>query len=340
MFSSLIDRLPAASARKLNMLMLRRGYGGPVTPRTGHINHILPKLIPNRIGLAAGFDPSAQAPAAWQRLGFGFAELGSVTVNPKNSGKAGREWRVGERGLIHSGEFGNPGLTVFAENLKAFRDSDGGSDFCVGANILSPDGRGNEIRMLGQALVDLVDYFTINASCPNTAMVQTALSGPIREIKALVGPAEGKPIFVKIEPTVRLDVLEAMVESFLLAGATGFVAGSSLSSHSRDLLPGITLPWPVRGGPHPVKFGAFSGPELRDINLAMVATLRRLAPDATIIASGGIYEKSDLEDYLGAGADLFQIHTALARGGREAVERLIHADGEIGTRAQLLQAAE
>lgn len=338
MLSNLIDRLPAASARKLNMLMLRRG--GPVTPRTGHINHILPRLIPNRVGLAAGFDPSAQAPAAWQRLGFGFAELGSVTVNPNNAGKAGREWRVGERGLIHSGEFGNPGLTVFSENLKAFRDSDGGSDFCVGANILSPDGRGNEIRMLGQALVDLVDYFAINASCPNTTMIQTALSGPIREIKALAGPAGGKPILVKIEPTVRLDVLEAMVEGFLLAGATGFVAGSSLSSHSRDLLPGVTLPWPERRGPHPVKFGAFSGPELRDVNLAMVATLRRLAPDAIIIASGGIHEKSDLEDYLGAGADLFQIHTALARSGPQAVARLIQADGEIGSRETALQAAE
>jgi dihydroorotate dehydrogenase len=125
-----------------------------------------------------------------------------------------------------------------------------------------------------------------------------------------------------------------------MAGATGFVAGSSLSSHSRDLLPGVALPWPERRGPHPVKFGAFSGPELRDVNLAMVATLRRLAPDAIIIASGGIHEKSDLEDYLGAGADLFQIHTALARGGPQAVARLIQADGEIGSRETALQAAE
>lgn len=77
----------------------------------------------NPLGLAAGFDKSAEAVPGVLGLGFGFVEVGSVTPLPQPGNPAPRCFRLKPVGaIINRYGFNNDGCDAVAERLARFRD--------------------------------------------------------------------------------------------------------------------------------------------------------------------------------------------------------------------------
>src|SRR5690349_8994137 len=64
--------------------------------------------FPNPVGLAAGFDKNARAPHVWPLLGFGFAELGTITAHAQPGNPLPRMFRLpADRALVNRLGFNN-----------------------------------------------------------------------------------------------------------------------------------------------------------------------------------------------------------------------------------------
>src|SRR5262245_1093084 len=75
--------------------------------------------FPNPVGLAAGFDKDARAPHVWPLLGFGFAELGTVTAQAQPGNPLPRLFRLpNDRALINRLGFNNAGADAVAHHMS------------------------------------------------------------------------------------------------------------------------------------------------------------------------------------------------------------------------------
>jgi dihydroorotate dehydrogenase len=76
----------------------------------------------NPIGLAAGMDKDVRAAGAWQAIGFGFVEFGTVTPHPQPGNPPPRMWRIVEHeALINRLGFPSEGMQVVARRLGRLR---------------------------------------------------------------------------------------------------------------------------------------------------------------------------------------------------------------------------
>src|SRR5438093_8013186 len=130
--------------------------------------------FPNPIGLAAGMDKNAAALGAWEALGFGFVEAGTVTAKAQPGNPKPRIFRLPEqRALINRLGFNNDGADVVAERLRKLRESRRWPAIPVGINIgksrVTPLERATDDYLYSFRLLrDFADYITLNVSSPNT----------------------------------------------------------------------------------------------------------------------------------------------------------------------------
>src|SRR5439155_20597223 len=74
--------------------------------------------FPNPVGLAAGFDKDARARHVWPLLGFGFAELGTITAQAQPGNPPPRIFRLPrDHALINRLGFNNAGAAAVAQRL-------------------------------------------------------------------------------------------------------------------------------------------------------------------------------------------------------------------------------
>ena len=270
----------------------------------------------NRVGLAAGFDKDGEAILGWAALGFGFAELGTVTPRPQGGNARPRLFRLPADGaLINRMGFNNAGADALARRIANARPHlpDG---FVIGVNIgRNRDGDASEYPAAARAVADVADYLAINVSSPNTPGLRD-LEDPERlgELLATVREAAPTlPLLVKLSPDLtynrRADILRA-----LTGDAAGVVLGNTTT---------------VRVGLRSRKAderGGLSGAPLRPLTLATVENARRvLGRDRVIVASGGIGSGGDARAALTAGADLVQLWTGMIFAGPGLVGEAIGA---------------
>src|SRR5256714_9719754 len=94
----------------------------------------------NPIGMAAGFDKSAEVPDSLLRLGFGFVEVGTVTPRPQAGNPRPRLFRLAaDEAVINRMGFNNLGSGIVRRHLEARRDKRGMVGISIGANKNSPD---------------------------------------------------------------------------------------------------------------------------------------------------------------------------------------------------------
>jgi dihydroorotate dehydrogenase len=274
----------------------------------------------NPVGLAAGFDKNAAVPHVWARLGFGFAELGTVTAQPQPGNPRPRLFRLpADRALINRLGFNNQGAAQVAAALAAALRR-GTAGIPLGINI----GK-SRLTPIEQATADYTDsfrklaphaaYIVVNVSSPNTpglrdlqseANLASLLSGLQAENASLVArgvlPA-ARPLLVKVAPDLSDESLAGIVRVIHDCGAAGIVATNT--TLRRD---GLT---------HPVnEAGGLSGAPLRARATQVIAHLHRLAgPDLPIIGVGGIFDARDAYEKIRAGARLVQIYTGLIYEG-------------------------
>jgi dihydroorotate dehydrogenase len=267
--------------------------------------------FPNPIGLAAGLDKNGVALPAWNALGFGFIEIGTVTAKAQLGNPKPRIFRFSEqKALINRLGFNNDGADVIARRLKKLQDSGQWPEVPLGINIgksmATPLTEATEDYLYSfRVLREFADYIVINVSSPNTPGLRelqspSALSELLSAIRTtnLITP---KPIVVKIAPDLTPGELEQIVSICESNGVAAIIATNTTLDHSS-----IPTKRDEKGG--------LSGAPLGEKSTALV---RRIAAKSTIpvIASGGIMDGNSAREKIEAGAQLVQIYTGLIYRG-------------------------
>ena len=275
--------------------------------------------FPNPVGLAAGMDKNAVALPAWQAMGFGFLEAGTITALAQPGNEKPRCFRFPlQEALINRMGFNNRGASAAAKRLRRLKASRRWPSIPVGINIgkskVTPlENAASDYATSYNLLLPYGDYFVINVSSPNTPGLRSlqdsdSLAQIIRTLKRI---HSGKPLLVKIAPDLTDDAVRemaALAESEKLAG---LIATNTTLDHS-------AIPAPAD------KIGGLSGAPLRQRSTEVIRTLRS-ATQLPIIASGGIMDAASAKEKLDAGANLVQIYTGFVYHGPELIRDIVGA---------------
>ena len=176
--------------------------------------------FPNPIGMAAGFDKSAEAPDALLRLGFGFVEIGTVTPKPQVGNPRPRLFRLErDEAVINRMGFNNDGAEVALRRLAARAHMGGIIGVNVGANKDSSDRVADYVRLI-ETFAPVASYFTVNVSSPNTpglrnlqqsAALDDLLAKVIDARERVRKNAGESPVLLKIAPDLSLTELDDVV---------------------------------------------------------------------------------------------------------------------------------
>ncbi|MBE7218386.1 MAG: dihydroorotate dehydrogenase (quinone), partial [Caulobacteraceae bacterium] len=213
-----LRRLDPERAHDLALAGLEAGLGPRSAPEPDDLlrTRIVGLDLPHPIGLAAGFDKDARAPAAMLRAGFAWVECGTVTPVPQAGNPRPRLFRLArDRAVINRLGFNNGGLAPFAERLSRRDRAAGPVGANIGANKDSADRIGDYVTGLHRVW-PLADHVTVNISSPNTAglrALQSAqaldeLGGRLAEARAALRgstAAGGPPLLLKIAPDLDAD---------------------------------------------------------------------------------------------------------------------------------------
>ena len=256
----------------------------------------------NRIGLGAGFDKDGVALRGWAALGFGFAEVGTVTPLPQAGNPRSRLFRLTDtEALINRMGFNNLGADALAARLARVRPKlpDG---FVVGVNIGRNRDAVDEVAdylTAYRAVASVADYVAVNVSSPNTPGLR-GLQEPSRLLAlldALAAETPVRPLVVKLAPDLEAADFDALVRALATSPAAGLILSNTTVQHEREK-------------------GGLSGRPLLAPMLAAVARARELAGDRLVlIGSGGISSGEDAVAAIAAGADLVQLWTGLVYRG-------------------------
>jgi dihydroorotate dehydrogenase len=280
--------------------------------------------FPNPIGLAAGFDKNGTLPHVWAALGFGFAELGTVTAVAQPGNPAPRLFRLpDEHALINRLGFNNDGAPAVARDLGK-RLGRRRPPIPIGLNIgksgATPiEAAVDDYRASFALLAPHADYVVVNVSSPNTPglrdlQAEAALAPLLEALQAANRRgAAPVPLLVKVAPDLSDDHLRAIIAVARDCDIAGIVATNT--SIDRGLLP--------RGHPLAGEAGGLSGAPLRERATAVIRRLYQLANGALpIIGVGGIFSAADAYAKIRAGASLVQIYTGLIYEGPDLPRQL------------------
>ena len=289
----------------------------PVRPRVEdarlHVS-VCGVRFPNPLGMAAGFDKNGEVPDALLRLGFGFAEAGTITPKPQGGNPKPRVFRlVEDKAVINRLGFNNEGHDAAFQRLSARKNRSGIVGVNIGANKDSEDRIGDYVLSI-KRFYPLASYFTVNISSPNTpglrdlqarASLAELLSKVMAERDAQ-GAESGKlvPVFLKIAPDlaeadledVAAEVLANKLEGVIVSNTTLSRAGLK-SSNAKEL-------------------GGMSGVPLFERSTIALAKMRKsLGNQVAIIGVGGVNSAATALAKIEAGADLVQLYTGFIYGG-------------------------
>ena len=311
-----------AASRFPWFIRLTTGAGIPNHPR-----RIAGIEFPNPFGLAAGMDKNGTALPAWEALGFGFIEVGTITALPQPGNPKPRLYRFpGQQALINRLGFNNEGVEAVASRLEQIHASGRWPQVPVGLNIgkskvASAEEAHEDYLASFKRLHNLGDYLVINVSSPNTPGLRDlqsteSLGRIIRTLRDWEGTPH-RPLFVKVAPDIAEEDLVAIVRLAEAEHLAGLIATNTTLDHS-------AIP-AERDQP-----GGLSGFPLRSRSMNALRVIRRHS-DLPVIACGGISDSTSASERLQAGADLLQVYTAFIYQGPALLRKLIpvadsHAD--------------
>ncbi|MGN6569307.1 MAG: quinone-dependent dihydroorotate dehydrogenase [Flavipsychrobacter sp.] len=271
--------------------------------------------FPNPVGLAAGFDKDAKYSDALACLGFGFIEIGTVTPRPQPGNPAPRLFRLpADKALINRMGFNNEGAAAAAERLRKRKEK-----IVIGGNIGKNKDTANENAVKDyeasfRALYEVVDYFVVNVSSPNTPGLRALQDkGPLMHIlnnlQALnMQLGAPKPILLKIAPDLTNEQLDDIIDIVNSTGIQGIVATNTTIDRS-----GLQTP---KDEVEKLGAGGLSGKPVKKRATEVISYIHKHSNGKIpIIAVGGIFTAADAREKLDAGASLVQVYTGFIYEG-------------------------
>ncbi|APU67227.1 quinone-dependent dihydroorotate dehydrogenase [Christiangramia flava] len=274
----------------------------------------------NPVGLAAGFDKDAKLYRELSSLGFGFIEVGTVTPKPQPGNDKKRLFRLKEdQAIINRMGFNNEGVEKTVERLRKNNGVLVGGN--IGKNKITPNERAVEDYVFSfNALFELVDYFVVNVSSPNTPNLRelqdkeplTRLLNTLQQENQK--RPKSKPVLLKIAPdltdTQLLDIIE-IVQETRIAGVIATnttISREGLKSENKN------------------ETGGLSGKPLTKRATEVIRFLSEKSNKAfPIIGVGGIHSAEDALEKLDAGASLVQLYTGFIYEGPALIKKINQA---------------
>jgi len=330
----LLFRLDPDPAHRAAIAALTHGHRVLRTPAASRDPRLAQQVLglhfPNPVGLAAGFDKLGTAVAAWPKIGFGFAEIGSVTAYPQPGNPPPRMFRLpADDALINRMGFNNDGSSRTAGRLLVAKRRGRIGEIPLGVNIgkskITPadQAAGDYVASL-EALWPVADYVVVNVSSPNTPGLRdlqesSALAEIVRALQEVnvrrseLEQQPARPILVKIAPDLSDAQADAVVDLALELGIEGMVVCNT--TLSRD---GLRSDRAIT-----TEVGGLSGRPLAARSTELVRRVSRRGGEAlVVIGVGGIFSAEDAWQKITAGASLVQLYTGLVYEGPGLVARI------------------
>jgi dihydroorotate dehydrogenase len=301
-------------------------------PPASAAREILGMRFPSPVGIAAGFDKNALMMPMLAALGFGFIEVGTVTLHPQPGNPRPRLFRYSaSRALINRMGFNNDGADAVAQRLAQWKTGirhgaavpyDGRHDAFVRHGCAVPNpvplfvnvGKNRDVPLEGAAdayaacaekLAPHADAVVLNLSSPNTPSLRE-LQRPEHLSSIIAAVDVAKPLFVKIAPDVD-DAMLAEISDVCVESADGMICTNTTT----DRLPGMN------------EAGGLSGAPLMEKSTRVLARVReRVGAGYPLIGVGGVFTPDDVRAKMAAGADLVQTYTGFIYGGPMLPRRL------------------
>lgn len=271
----------------------------------------------NPVGLAAGFDKDARLYKELSNLGFGFIEIGTLTPKPQEGNPKKRLFRLKEdNGIINRMGFNNGGVFEAVERLKKNKNVLIGGN--IGKNKVTPNEDAiSDYEICFDALYEVVDYFVVNVSSPNTPNLRELQDKePLTKLlqtlqnKNQTKP-KVKPILLKIAPDLTdeqlLDIIDIVKETKIagvIATNTTISRENLQSENQRET-------------------GGLSGKPLTKCSTEVIRFLSEKSNKAfPIIGVGGIHTPEDALEKLEAGASLVQLYTGFIYEGPKLIKHI------------------
>jgi dihydroorotate dehydrogenase len=289
----------------------------------------------NHVGLAAGFDKNANYLQALSALGFGHIEIGTVTPLPQAGNDKPRLFRLPkDKALINRMGFNNDGVETIAARLKAWKEAEQKKQvlanpvprLIVGGNIGKNKNTPNEYAwkdyvLCFNALFEVVDYFVINVSSPNTPGLRAlqekeSLKIIITQLQLLnQHKPTPKPLLLKISPDLTTAQIDDVIDLALATKLDGLVVSNTTISKEGLLTAAEKV--------SAIGAGGLSGLPLLQKSTALLQYIaNETKGQIPLIASGGIIDAEAAQAKMQAGASLLQLYTGFIYEGPGLVKKI------------------
>ena len=298
----------------LNLLesLFKKTKKNPLTDNFLGIN------FPNKIGVAGGLDKNGKYFHVLDRLGFGFVEVGTLTLKPQLGNPKPRIQRFyNQNAIINSLGFNNVGASKALKNIEKNKENFKGIlGISLGKGKEIPNEKAYEDYLhLMDYFKDVADYFAINISSPNTESLRKLtlddyfnklIDEIINKKDQISIGSNKKPIVIKISPDESIFNLEKIVSYCSSKGVDGLILTNTSLNHNYNLPGGI------------------SGEPLKQKALESLKFVRSIVgEDLTIISSGGLMNKEDVIERFKLKADLIQLYTGFVFKGNDLLQECL-----------------
>ncbi len=281
--------------------------------------------FPNPLGLAAGLDKNGECIDAFDAMGFGFIEVGTVTPRPQPGNDKPRIFRLPQaNAIINRMGFNNKGVDYLISQVRSAKFT-GVLGINIGKNKDTPEENAKDdyIHCM-RKVYDFATYITVNISSPNTPGLRALqygnalnelLSALKIEQKALAKQYNKYvPIAVKIAPDLTEEEVLSIAQCLLENEIDGVIAtNTTLSREGVEQLE------------HGNEQGGLSGAPVKEKSTTVIRILAKaLDNKLPIIGVGGIASSNDANEKLAAGASLVQIYTGFIYQGPPLIKAIVN----------------
>lgn len=281
--------------------------------------------FPNPVGLAAGLDKNGECIKAFDALGFGFIEVGTVTPRPQPGNPKPRIFRLPQAsGIINRMGFNNKGVDYLVDQVRK-ANYKGVLGINIGKNKDTPEENAKDDYIYCMKKVyDHASYIAINISSPNTPGLRSlqygeALNELLAAIKAeqkALAEEHGKyvPVAVKIAPDLTEEEIGSIAECLIQNNIDGVIATNTTLSREG-----------VEDLKHGQEQGGLSGAPVKDKSTEVIKLLAKaLDNKLPIIGVGGIASGADAQEKIDAGAKLVQVYSGFIYQGPDLVKDIVN----------------